>query len=145
MGVIKDFLSDLSTMPRFYGLAKWFLRIAVFIYMIVYYGPRLMSPEITSEYFLLSLVYIFFSFLLIIGGFNRTSDLTRLSALVLFLAILSHLIASVIIYKKFDELFASRILLLAVTFYFMTTSKRFERYKAKAKEFSVFEEDEEET
>ncbi len=142
MGLIKDMLRDLSGMPRFYKLAKWFLRFAVFIYMIVYYGPRLMAPELSSEYFLLSLVYLLFSFLLIIGGFNKTSDLTRFSALFLFFAILAHIVASLIIYKSFDELFASRLLLLGVTFFFMTTSKRYERYKAKSKNFSVFDETE---
>ncbi len=140
MGFAKSFMKDLRSLTSLYPVAKWIMRIFVFVYVLVYYGPRFLEPSLTSEYFFLAIVYVFSAFLLLIGGFGQNSNLTRIAAFILFFAIISHLIAALIVFHKFDELFASRLLFLSIVIYFLTSSKRFERPKKSSSADGLFDE-----
>jgi len=142
MSFQQKLLKDLASLQQYYSLSKWILRIFLVIYAVTNYGYRLTEPSLSSEYFYLAIIYIFFTSLLFIGGFGRTSDLTRLSALALFFASIIHLIASLLIYKKIDDLYSAKLLFLGIVIYFLTSSKRFERHKKSTSADSLFDEDE---
>lgn len=126
---LRLFFRDFNSLPRFYPISKWFMRIAVFVYVLIIFGRRIVDFSITSEYSLLAVVYIFFSFILFIAGFRRRSTLTRVAALILAATTVVYLITSVLLSKAYNELFATNLILLSILIYFCTSSKRFDFYK----------------
>lgn len=131
MDLLKKLLKDLRGLSHYYLFSKWMLRLFVLIYILLVYTKRFMDPSVTSEYFWLAIVYTVFAILLFIGGFSENSDLTRFSALILLIASVIHLVASVLVYQKVDEVAASKLLFLGIVLYFLTSSKRQERPQKK--------------
>ncbi|MFC2114273.1 hypothetical protein ACFLRI_02875 [Bacteroidota bacterium] len=128
MSLLHTLRQDLMGLRKYYNFSQWIMRIFLFIYVLIVYGKRLTYLDVNSEYFLLAVIYTLFSFLVIIGGLSRTSELTRVSSIIMLMTVVAHTAASLFIYRIIDEAFANRLLFIAILFYFATVSKRSDYY-----------------
>ena len=128
MSLIRTFRRDMKGLPKYYSLSQWILRLSLMIFVILNYGHRLTNIDITSEYFILSLSYLVLCFMIIIGGFAKTSELTRLAAILLLIIVTAHMSASFLVYKKFSDYHSTHLLFFAVILHFVTSSKRNDFY-----------------
>ncbi|MFC1732915.1 hypothetical protein ACFL6I_21660 [candidate division KSB1 bacterium] len=118
-------LRSLDTLVRFQPLAILFLRVALFVYLLAQYGKRFSGEiSVTSEFFLLAVIYVSFSGLILIDGFTPRSVITKISSIILFLVTLIITITFFLLDKQVDESFGSRLLLLSVLGFFATTTKK---------------------
>jgi hypothetical protein len=143
-------MKDVDSLPRYANITKWFLRITVVVYIFTIYYKRLITFNLESDYFLIAVFYIFFSITLFFGGFRKSASLTRLSGLALVFLTLVYFGASIALHKNLYNMFASKILLLAVALYFSTSSnwrehriKRKIRHAEEMKDGSEEDDDEE--
>lgn len=126
---LRLFFKDFSTLPKFYSISKLVMRISVFIYVLLIYGRRIKEFSWTSEYSILALTYIFFSFLLLIAGFLKRSTLTRFAAAILALITIVYLVTGILLSRINGPVLASTIIFLSVLLYFTTSSCRYDMYK----------------
>jgi len=124
MSVLTAFRRDLKGLGKYYTLTQWLMRIFVFIYVFINYNKRIMYFDFTSEFFYVGIFYMTCSGLILLGGFSRISELTRLSAFFMSLVMIAHIAASVFLFRAIDAEFANRLLLLGILLYFVTVSKK---------------------
>ena len=143
MSLMDSLKYDIENLPRYRYFARWILRISVLIYLFLIYLNRLATMEITSDYFLLAVSYLILAILLVFGGFNKRSTLTRMSSIAMLVLTIVYFIASVLLHKDLYQMLVSNVLLVGVLFYFATSSNWKEyKYRQKAKN-ELFEESEE--
>ncbi|MBT3302705.1 MAG: hypothetical protein HOD63_03795 [Bacteroidetes bacterium] len=128
MGLLRTLRNDLMGLRKYYNFSQWIMRLVLFAYILIVYSGRLTYLDVNSEYFLLAVIYTFFGFFVIVGGFSRSSELTRISSIVMLITVVAHTSASFFIYHNFDEAFASRLLFIGILLYFATVSKRSDYY-----------------
>ncbi|MBC8342872.1 MAG: hypothetical protein ISR55_06420 [Bacteroidetes bacterium] len=128
MNFLRSFRNDLMGLRKYYNFSQWIMRLVLFTYILIVYGERLKYLDVNSEYFILAVIYTIFGFLVIIGGFSRTSELTRLSSIIMLITVVAHTAASFFIFRNFDEAFAARLLFIGILLYFATVSKRSDYY-----------------
>jgi len=128
MGLIRTFRRDLKSLPKYNILTEWILRLALFVFVLINYGRRLSYLDFSSEYFILAVFYFIFSFLIIVGGFAKTSELTRFAAVIMLIVIVSHLAASILVFRKLNEYYSTHLLFFAITMHFATSSKKNDFY-----------------
>jgi len=124
MGIFTRFRKDIKGLTKYYSLVQWILRIVLFVYIYTNYQKRIMYFDFSSEYFYLGLIYLACSGFIILGGFTRTSDLTRYAAFIMSLVLITHSVASFLLYRTFDSEMADKLLLIGVVLYFATLSKK---------------------
>jgi uncharacterized membrane protein YphA (DoxX/SURF4 family) len=128
MSLLRTLRNDLMGLRKYYNFSQWIMRLVLFAYILIVYSKRLTYLDINSEYFVLAIIYTFFGFLVIVGGFSRTSELTRIAAIIMLITVVAHTSASFFIYRNFDESFAARLLFIGILLYFATVSKRSDYY-----------------
>ena len=128
MSLLHTLRQDLMGLRKYYNFSQWIMRIFLFVYILIIYGKRLTYLDVNSEYFLLAVIYTLFSFLIIIGGLSRTSELTRIASIIMLMTVVAHTAASLFIYRVIDEAFAERLLFICILLYFATVSKRSDYY-----------------
>ena len=122
---MRNLIRSLDSLVRFQPLAVLFLRFALFIYILSIYGKRFTREiSLTSEFFILAVIYVFFSALILIDGFTPRSVITRISSVILFMVTLIITITFLLLDKQVNESFGSRLILMAVLAYFSTTTKK---------------------
>jgi len=124
MSVFTAFRRDLKGLGKYYSLSQWMMRIFVFLYIFVNYNKRIMYFDFSSEYFFLGVFYISCSGLILLGGFSRTSEMTRLAAFFMALVLIAHTAASFFLFRSIDAELVNKLLLLGVLLYFVTVSKK---------------------
>ena len=144
MALLDTMLYDLENLPRYRSFSRWTMRICVLVYLILVYYKRLATMVVTSDYFLLAIAYMILGALLIIGGFQKRSTLTRLVAIAMIMLTLVYFAASILLGKDLYQMIVSKILLLAVLIYFATSSnwKEYKMRHKKVKSDIFVEEDE---
>ncbi len=77
------------------NIASWTLRISILLFMVALFYPivKEINFQSLSVYILLVFLYFLFGLLLFIGGFQRNSSLTVISAIVVFLISIYFLIS----------------------------------------------------
>jgi L-lactate permease len=125
---------DLENLPRYKFFARWFLRICVLAHLYLIYLKRLITWELTSDYFLLSIIYLILAFILFAGGFYKRSTITKIAAIAMLVLTFVYFVTTIILGKNLYEMVTSNILLVGVLFYFATSSNWKEnRYRRKDK------------
>ena len=77
------------------NIACWTLRISVLLFMIVLFYPIVKEIDFQSLslYILIAFLYFLFGVLLFVGGFQKNSSLTIISAIIVFLISIYFLIS----------------------------------------------------
>jgi hypothetical protein len=132
MKLINLVVKDVDGLPKYASLSKWFLRLAVLVYISTIYWRRLVTLNFESDYFLIAIFYVLFSIMLFVGGFQKRATLTRFSGLALVVLTIVYFGASIVLHKNLHKMFTDKILLLAVALYFATSSN-WREYKRRRK------------
>ncbi|NVO01572.1 MAG: hypothetical protein HXX09_02630 [Bacteroidetes bacterium] len=105
-----------------YPFAVWLMRIAITVFAIAMFWNSLKTFDFKSISFFVSLIYIVFGLLLLIGGFTSKPTLTIISSVFLF---------AVSVYKIFTFLkvgfnpeFSIYLLFASVSLFFLTTGNK---------------------
>jgi hypothetical protein len=69
------------------SFAKWFLRIALVVYLIAFYHDTLFYLDFLDVTFIFALIYVFGAVCLIAGGFSAKDNITVYASLILLIAI----------------------------------------------------------
>jgi hypothetical protein len=75
----------MEPIKSFVPLAKWFLRVALLIFVYVAYYETVMSFDFSSKSFFIALAMIVMTILLFFGGFLNSPTLTVISGALIFL------------------------------------------------------------
>lgn len=69
------------------SLAKWMLRIALVLYLVVFYHGTLLHIDFLDVSFIFALIYVVAAVALLVGGFRKEDNITVYSALMLMVAV----------------------------------------------------------
>jgi hypothetical protein len=105
-----------------YPFAVWLMRIAITVFAIAMFWNSFKTFDFKSISFFVSLIYIVFGVLLLIGGFTSKPTLTIISSIFLF---------AVSVYKIFTFLkvgfnpeFSIYLLFASVSLFFLSTGNK---------------------
>ena len=110
--------NDTNSSQSIYNFAVWFLRVAIFVYILSNYYGRVLHFKLHGEYSWLALIYILSTLLLVIGDFIKNPYFTTIPAFVFFIACLTHLIAYIIKAQTFNGSSSVLLVLMAVALLF---------------------------
>jgi len=75
----------MEPVKSFLPFAKWLLRIALALLIYIRYFDLVETLKFDSAAYFISALLLIFGVLVLIGGFNKKSDLTVISGLLIFL------------------------------------------------------------
>jgi hypothetical protein len=106
-----------------FNFAIWFLRVAIFIYIVFNYYGRILHFKLHSEYFWLALIYILCVSFIVIGDFVKNPYFTTIPAFVFFIASLAHLIGYIVKYNAFTGSSSALLVFMAIALLFASGYK----------------------
>lgn len=105
----------------FSAVSKWFLRLALVLFVFLYYYPVFVQFNLDTFAFFLSAGFLVSSVLLLAGGLTSKPALTATAAFILFLLSVFNA------YDQFHGLnavFNNWLMISAVSFYFLTNGNK---------------------
>jgi len=102
-------------------LSKWILRIALVVYLIVFYHGTLYYIDFLDVSFIFALIYIIVAVALLFGGFRKEDNITVYSALMLMVAVAFNIYIDLAdgIYGVVNHLIP-----LSIAFFFLTNGNK---------------------
>lgn len=108
----------MKPLKSFFPLAVWIMRLAIVLFAITRYFDVMKTFHFASLLFYIGTLQILFSILLFIGGFFSRHTLTVVSALVVFIITVYHII--VVAGNGFGPDLAMLLLYCSTALYFVT-------------------------
>jgi len=103
-------------------ISKWILRITLFLYVFSLYFKNIAHFNLNSLNFYISLIYVLFGFLLILGGFFSNDNLTIISSFVIFIISIYSFIK--LLPHPIDNVFFKDLIPASISFYFLSTGNK---------------------
>jgi len=105
----------------FSTISKWFLRLALVLFVFFYYYPVFMQFNFDTFGFFLSAGFLVSSVLLLAGGLTSKPSLTAIAALILFLLSVFNAYNH---FNGMNAVFNNWLMISAVSFYFLTNGNK---------------------
>lgn len=107
----------MKPLKSFIGIAKWILRIAFLLMIVITYGEEILALEYRNKEFYVAITYLIFATLLFFGSFATKHNLTVFSALIL--SIISIYTIVIQLLSGFNDSIATMFLFFSISFFFL--------------------------